>query len=167
MADETLARDLEQRIEELGYELVDLEQAGDANRPILRIRIDTQDSAAESGIRVEDCTKVSRGLEAYLDERESISPRYVLEVSSPGVERPLVRPRDFTRFAGREIAVRGKSALAGRSKRLEGTLVGLDEEAEPEQVILRLSDGDEVRLPRSDISKANLIFRWGGDSRPS
>ncbi len=167
MADASLAGDLEERIEAFGYELVELEQVGDARRPILRIRIDRTDSSAENPVTTSDCARVSRYLEEYLDGRESLSDRYVLEVSSPGVERPLVRPRDFTRFAGEEIALRGNSSLAGRGKRIEGTLIGLVQEDATEMVILKMADGEEVRIPRLEISRANLIFRWGGDSRPS
>lgn len=167
MADASLAGDLEERLEAFGYELVELEQAGDARRPILRIRIDRPDSSPENPVTTMDCARVSRHLEEFLDGRESLSDRYVLEVSSPGVERPLVRTRDFTRFAGQEIAVRGKSALAGRGKQLEGVLVGLAGSGDEEMVVLRLPDGEEVSIPRSAIKRANLIFRWGGDSRPS
>ena len=159
--------DLEDRLEAFGYELVELERAGDARRPILRIRIDRADSSPDNPVTTTDCAKVSRHLEEYLDDRESLSDRYVLEVSSPGVERPLVRPADFTRFAGREIAVQGKSSLGGRGKRLEGTLIGLTESDGTEIVTLKLPDGEEVSIPRSAIKRANLIFRWGGDSRPS
>jgi ribosome maturation factor RimP len=167
MTEAKLAGELESRIEELGYELVDLEQVGPAKRPILRIRIDRPDSRPGAGVTVEDCRVVSRALEAYLDERPGVSPTYELEVSSPGVERPLSRSRDFERFSGQEVALHGKGALAGRSKRLEGELVGIRGEAPHERIALRLADGEEVEVPREEITRAHLVFRWGAGKRPS
>jgi len=104
---------------------------------------------------------VSRALETWLDENEELSERYVLEVSSPGVERPLVRDRDFRRFRGERVAVKGHQVLAGRARRLEGELLGMAEmDGENEAVVLRLADGEEVAIPRSEIAGANLVFNW-------
>ena len=86
--------------------------------------------------------------------------RYVLEVSSPGIERPLVRRRDFERFAGEEIAIRGRAPLAGRGRRLEGELLGVVDEAGEERIRLRLPDGAVVDITRADITRAHLVFRW-------
>ena len=88
---------LESEVEDLGFELVDARWGGSGRRPVLRIRIDREDSSPENGVTVGDCAKVSRALEARLDEHEALSERYVLEVSSPGVERPLKKARDFLR----------------------------------------------------------------------
>jgi ribosome maturation factor RimP len=166
MRESPLARDLESRVEELGFELVELEQAGNQHRPILRLRIDRPDAAPGSSVTLDDCTRVSRALEQYLDERPDLSTRYVLEVSSPGVERPLVRRRDWERFAGHEVALRGKRSLADRGTRVEGVLLGLvsatEEDAGTDRIALRLPDGEEVEIPCSEISHANLIYRWGG-----
>lgn len=158
-----LRRELERRVEELGYELVDLEEAGHARRPILRLRIDVPDSGPGRGVSLDDCVRTSRALESYLDERQDVPERYVLEVSSPGVERPLVRRRDFERFAGQEAALVGKTPLAGRSRRLEGELLGISGEPDSELVRLRLTGGEEVEVPRAQISRAHLIYR---DVRP-
>ena len=155
MADPALERELEARLADLGYELVELEQAGNARRPVLRLRIDRLEAVPDATVTVEDCTRASRALEAYLDELPGLAPSYVLEVSSPGVERPLLRPRDFERFAGREVALSGRAALAGRAKRLEGTLLGRAGEGAEERVRLRLPDGEEVAVPRSAITKAH------------
>ena len=163
-----LEAELERRVEALGYELVELERAGSARRPILRLRIDRPDSTPEGGgVTLDDCAVVSRALESYLDAREGLSERYVLEVSSPGVERPLVRRRDFERFAGQEVALHGKAPLAGRARRLEGRLVGVAGEEGAEWVVLRLPGGEEVEIPRDQITRAHLIFRWGGRGRGS
>ena len=161
MAEDSLTGELERRVEELGYELVELERAGSKTRPILRVRIDRAGGSEKgAGVTVDDCTTVSRALESWLDEAEDVPERYMLEVSSPGIERPLVRRRDFQRYAGQEIAVRGKDVLAGRSRRLEGELLGLSERDGREYVRLRLNDGAEVDVARDEITRAHLVFRW-------
>ena len=154
-------REMESRIEQLGYELVDLDWAGSARRPLLRIRIDRAAGGAGEGVTVDDCARVSRALEGWLDGLESMPERYVLEVSSPGVERPLRRPRDFERFVGKKIAVKGSAPLAGRATRLEGELLGLGASGSGEErVRLRLPGGDEVEIPRTEITGAHLVFEW-------
>ena len=163
----SLAAEIARQVEAMGLEVVELEQAGNAARPILRLYIDRPDSVpgpGQPGVSLEDCAKVSRALEPMLDAREDLSDRYLLEVSSPGVERPLVRPRDYTRFAGLDVALRGKSVLAGRARRLEGTLIGLRDD---ELVGLKLSDGEEVEIPLSEIDRANLVYRWERKERPA
>ena len=159
MSDETLARAVEQRVTALGYQLVELEQAGSRARPILRVRIDVPTDRGV-GVTVEDCTAVSRALERYLEDEAGIAERYTLEVSSPGVERPLVRPADFERFKGQEVALRGHGPLAGRARRLEGELMGRDERDGVEYIQIRLTDGTEVSVPREEIARVHLVFRW-------
>jgi ribosome maturation factor RimP len=162
-----LFEELERRIEEMGFELVDLERAGNARRPILRLRIDRPDSEPGAGVSLDDCARVSRGLEPLLDGREGLSPNYVLEVSSPGVERQLVRRRDWQRFAGCEVSLRGRGSLAGRGAQLQGRLLGLRDAGGEgaDEVELRLEDGDEVRVPLEEIKSANLVFHWGKEGR--
>jgi ribosome maturation factor RimP len=160
MAEDALEKELEARVEALGYELVELERAGSKSRPILRLRIDRPDAVAGAGVTVDDCSRVSRALEPFLDEQETISERYVLEVSSPGIERPLVKARDFERFAGQEVAIVGRAPLAGRGRRLEGQLIGLDPAQGAERVRVRLEEGEVVDIPRAEIARAHLIFRW-------
>jgi ribosome maturation factor RimP len=156
-----LAADIEAGVTALGFELVELEVAGDRARPILRVSIDRPDSVPGTpSISVDDCTAVSRALEPMLDARDDLSDRYVLEVGSPGVERPLVRPRDWTRFAGREVSVRGRGTLAGKARRLQGDLLGLEDDEKT--VALRLPGGEEARFPLAEVEKAHLVFRWGG-----
>ena len=158
-----LARQVEGRVEELGFELVEMEEAGNARRPILRLRIDLPDSEPGRGVSLDDCARVSRAIEAHLDERPDLAATYVLEVSSPGVERPLVKRRDFERFAGKEAALVGKAPLAGRARRLEGELVGISDRDGSEIVALRLPDGEVLEIPRGEVSRAHLIYR---DVRP-
>jgi ribosome maturation factor RimP len=156
-----IEQELETRVADLGFELVDAVWGGSAKRPLLKLRIDRLVSTPGQGVTVGECATVSRALEPWLDEHEALSERYVHEVSSPGVERPLVRARDFQRFRGEPVAINGHEVLAGRARRLEGELVGLDGDGtDAEAVILRLADGDEVRIPRSEIRKAHLVFTW-------
>jgi ribosome maturation factor RimP len=166
VADRDLQAEVEAGLAELGFELVDLEKAGSASRPVLRLRIDwAEDGGDEVGVSIADCARVSRSLESRLEADERFPATYVLEVSSPGVERPLVRRRDFERFAGREVALHGKGVLAGRSRRLEGVLTGIDGAGVEEIIALRLPDGEEVLVPRSQVKRANLVFRWGSEGR--
>lgn len=158
-----VTRELEARVADLGFDLVDVEWAGSDRRPIVRIRIDVAPDRALSGegVNVDDCAVVSRGLEPWLDELPSMPERYVLEVSSPGVDRPLHRDRDFERFTGQDVAVKGDDVLAGRARRLEGELLGLERDDEGRaSVRLRLPGGDEVAIPRDEITGAHLVFRW-------
>jgi ribosome maturation factor RimP len=165
--DEGLAAEMERRIGEMGFELVALEQAGSRARPVLRVYVDRPDSRpGEPAVSIEDCTRVSRALEPWLDAREGLSDRYLLEVSSPGVERPLVRPRDWRRFAGEPVSVRGRVPLAGRGKKLEGELLGLGGEEGAERVRLRLEGDEEVEVPLADIERGNLVFRWERGEKP-
>lgn len=173
---EAIDRGMDARVEALGYEVVELEWAGSASRPILRLRVDRPGSTRGDGVTVEECARVSRALEAWLDEVPELPERYVIEVSSPGVERPLLRRRDFERFMGSEIRVKAARAVeeVGGS-RFEAWLEGVEEEggdgADPETgyaLRLRLasgaskgaSGGTEVRLPRSAVVKAHLVYRW-------
>ena len=166
MSDRELATVIESGLDELGFELVEMEQGGSVSRPILRLRIDRlPDDGEERAVSVEDCARVSRALEARLEARPAAPTTYVLEVSSPGVERPLVRSRDYRRFAGREVALHGKGPLAGRARTLTGELLGMEGEGAGEAVLLRLPTGEEVRVPRAEITRANLVFRWGSEGR--
>lgn len=157
-----LAAEIEEHVSRLGFEVVELERAGSRARPLLRLRIDRSGAAGpESEVTVEDCRQVSRALESWLDERGDLSTRYVLEVSSPGVERPLVRARDFERFAGQEVRVRAKEPIHGAATRVEGVLLGLRTDDEGERIVLRTAAGEEIVVPRSATTKVNLVFRWG------
>ena len=155
--------ELEERLRALEYDLVDVEWAGSRDRPIIRVRVDHLEPDLEEGrgVTVDECAEVSRALEPWLDELDEVPRKYTLEVSSPGVERPLKRSRDFLRFMGHEIAVKGPEVLADRATYLEGELVGLEEEPNgPGSILLRLPGGDELRIPRDEISGAHLLFRW-------
>jgi ribosome maturation factor RimP len=151
---------LEGRIEALGLELVEAEWAGSAKRPILRIRVDRPDSGIGEGVTVDDCAVVSRGLEPWLDEHPDVPERYVLEVSSPGVDRPLVRTRDWVRFQGEEIVVVGRASLGEAGTRIEGVLEAVDGEAEPVVATVRLASGEGVTFSLDEVKRAHLLYRW-------
>jgi ribosome maturation factor RimP len=157
-----LESELEARLERMGLELVEAAWVGSPRRPILRIKMDIPDSVpGEGGVSVDQCAEVSRALEPWLDDHPEIPERYVLEVSSPGVERPLTRKRDWERFKGCPVVVKGRDFPGGRGNRLQGELLGLEEpEGGEAQVSLRLEDGEELEVPLDRIQKAHLVYRW-------
>lgn len=129
-----------------GCELVAVEYFPQGNNQTLRVYIDK-----EGGITVDDCERVSHQISGVLDVEDPIAGHYLLEVSSPGLDRPLGGPRDFERFRGREIRVRLYAPLNGQ-RNFKGLLLGL----RGEQVVLEV-DGREVSLPLKDIDKARLV----------
>ena len=154
-----LGEELETRLSRLGYELVQLQWAGGPRWPVIRLRVERE--GLDRPVSLDDCTTVSRGIEAWLDGDPRVPESYVLEVSSPGLERPLTRDRDFRRFRGHRIAVTGTEVLSGRSSRLEGELLGLVEEGNGAALIrLRLRGGDEVDVPKSRVAAARLVHDW-------
>jgi ribosome maturation factor RimP len=160
MSEDSLEQELEAHIETLGYELVELERVGTKTRPILRIRIDKPGSAPGSGVTIAECAKVSRELEQYLDAAPGLSTQYLLEVSSPGVERPLRRRAEFERFTGWPVTLKLHRKMDVYGKRIDGELMSISGEGPEEQLCIRLENGSEVIVPRVEIAKANLVFRW-------
>ena len=141
-------------VEPLGYELVELRRAGSKRTPVLDVRIDRRDGEA---VTVDDCARVSRALEARLDAEPGIvGDRYVLEVSSPGVERPLRNAADWRRFAGKDANV-SADAVGGRAN---VTIVGVDGEPGSETVVVRDARGTERRIPLAEVREARLVFHW-------
>ena len=129
-----------------GMELVHLEMRRESGGMVVRLFIDK-----EGGVTLDDCAHVSRQLSARLDAEDPIEGRYTLEVSSPGLDRPLSRDRDFERFAGQRVKVTTESPIDGQ-RNFIGRLAGLMAGA----VHLVLEDGREVRIPRNRISRACL-----------
>lgn len=148
----------EERLRPLGFDLVELAMAGSGSRPILRLRIDRPDSTIGDGVTVHDCARVSRALEEWLDGLEGMPERYVLEVSSPGVERPLWRDSDWPRFAGQEVALRVRGEPSGG--RIRGVLLGSRGGEEDLQIGIRRGSGEEAWYSRALISEARLVYRW-------
>ena len=133
---------------DLGYTIVRLQLQGD-RRPILQIMAERLDRKM---MDVEDCAIISRAISPLLDVDDPIEEPYSLEVSSPGVDRPLVRAEDFERFAGFEAKVEVAYLIDGR-KRFTGRLVGLVDDN-----VQMLVDGVAQNLPFEDIVKAKLVL---------
>jgi len=137
----------------LGFDLVEFRRGGIAKRPLLDVRIDRLDGAK---VTIDDCAAVSRALEPRLEQSQLVGSVYVLEVSSPGVERPLRHAGDWRRFAGRHAKVLS-SSLGGRE---EVEVLGVVEVDGVEVAAVRDQHGEERRIPFSEIREARLVFRW-------
>lgn len=156
----TLKEVIESVVEGLGFELVTVERGGGKKRPLLRLRIDRPDSdPGRSSVTVDDCAAVSRAVHERLGEA---APRYIVEVSSPGVNRPLAKPSDYDRFAGQPVTVRGYAPLREGRRVLEGRLVGRTEDGL--RAILEV-EGARTEIPLAAIAKANLVFQWEVERR--
>jgi ribosome maturation factor RimP len=149
---ERLQQLLEPVIESLGYELLLLEFAP-SKSALLRLYID-----GPGGIGLEDCERVSREVSAVLDVEDPISSNYRLEVSSPGLDRPLVKPAHFERFSGHPVKVQLLQPLNGR-RRFEGEIL----KVAGDRLSLRMADG-LVELDIRSIERARLVPPF--DSRP-
>ena len=137
---------------ELELEIVELKQRGSKQRPIFDLRIDRRDLQK---VNVSDCARASRAIEAKLDAGPLAGVQYTLEVSSPGMDRPLRHAADWQRFIGRLASVKS-GALGGR---VEVTIVGL--EGEPGHETLTVSDAKgEHRVSLAEIEEARLAFHW-------
>lgn len=151
---ETLEALVNQELGPLGYELVELRLGGSKGRPVLDVRIDRLD---RQKVQVGDCERASRAIEARLDaEPALITSRYVLEVSSPGTERPLRTAAEWRRFVGRWASV-NSLALHGRQ---EVEIIAVDGAEGAERVRLRDGKGQEHELALSAVTDARLAFRW-------
>ena len=138
---------LEPAVRSLGYELVGVEyRGGGKGGGLLRVYIDS-----EQGITVDDCQKVSYQVSGVLDVNDPIPGHYTLEVSSPGMDRPLFRPEDYRRFAGSLVKLRLAYPVDGRRK-FTGRLRGLDDG----NVLLEL-EGAQVSLPLEQVEQARLV----------
>ena len=135
-------------LEANGFELVRVMLTG-GDRPTLQIMADRAD---ETPITVDDCADISRVVSAILDVEDPSKGAYTLEVSSPGIDRPLVRRKDFERFAGFEAKVETAAPVDGR-RRFRGRLLGV----EGDEVRLALETG-EAAIPLSAIDRAKLVM---------
>ena len=140
-------------LDALGFELVELRTGGTRQRPIIDVRMDRLD---REKVSVADCAKASRAIESKLDAGGVVSPQYVLQVSSPGVERPLRHVEDWKRFVGRKASV-VSDAVGGRA---EVEIVAVDGEPGAEEALVRMPKGDEKRIPLAGVREARLAFTW-------
>ncbi len=151
-----------------GVELVDVQWSSDRGGAVLRVLIDREDAAEVgpdsgdplgSGVSIDDCQRVSRDLSTALDVHERVVPagRYRLEVSSPGLDRPLVKKRDFERFVGQDVKVQTRAPLAGTTDRhkVQGVLRGLDGD------VVKIEENKTTHSVRfDDIVKANVVYKF-------
>jgi ribosome maturation factor RimP len=133
-------------IEEMGYELVGVEFGGGGGHQVLRFYIDKP-----GGVGISDCEAVSRGIDTLIEVEDVIRGRYALEVSSPGLDRPLTKPADYARFEGSLTKVRTKAPVGGQ-KVFTGRIEGPDEDG----FNLITQDGKVFRIEYGQVEKARL-----------
>jgi ribosome maturation factor RimP len=132
----------------MGYELVRVQMTG-GQRPVLQIMAERIDGAQ---MTVEDCADISRALSAILDVEDPVTTAYVLEVSSPGIDRPLTRRKDFERFAGFEARLETREPIAGR-RRFKGRLRGFA----GDEIRIETEEG-ELAVPFEALHRAKLVL---------
>jgi ribosome maturation factor RimP len=136
-----------------GLEIFDVQFRREAGGMMLRVLIDRLGPAAtaEDSVSVQDCAHVSRDLSAVLDVEDIVATAYTLEVSSPGLDRPLRQPDDYRRFSGRRAKLVMRQPVDGRTF-FKGRLGGMDDDA----VLIDAEDGRRHRVPVGVITRANL-----------
>jgi len=148
MLSETISRLITPAVEAMGFDLVRVQLSG-SQRPTLQVMAEPRDGRPMS---VEDCAELSRAISAVLDVDDPIAGAYSLEVSSPGIDRPLVRPSDFKRFQGEMAKVEMTMPFDGR-RRFKGTIAAVTDDG------LTLDcEGQAVDLPIAAIHKAKLVL---------
>jgi len=141
---------LEPVVTGMGYELVEIEYNPGSRHGLLRLYIDHED-----GIVLDDCTEVSHQVSALLDVEDPIHGRYSLEVSSPGMDRPLRGIKDYERFTGEIVKIKTGMAIDGR-RNFKGRLCGV----EGDEINIEC-DGQQFYLPLASIEKARLVPEFG------
>lgn len=137
-------------VDSKGFEIVDIEYVKEAGEYYLRVFLDK-----EGGISLNDCETVSRELSEILDVKDPIKDNYFLEVSSPGLDRPLKKDKDFVRYQGRDVEIKLYKPLNG-SKQFEGELVGLTEDKNIKVII----DENEVEFNKKEVALVRLAIKF-------
>jgi len=141
---------IEPILDDMGFELVAIEYLSEGGRWILRIYADS-----EGGITIDDCARISREISDLLDVKDIFSQSYVLEVSSPGLNRPLTKERDFENAVGKNVRIRMAAPRDGR-RNFRGRLESFQDG------VVRLNVNNEVfLLPVKEMDRANLIYDFG------
>lgn len=148
MLAERIAKLITPTLDALGFELVRVQLSG-SQRPTLQVMAEPANGRVMS---VEDCATVSRAISALLDVEDPISGTYSLEVSSPGIDRPLTRTKDYERFMGHEAKIETNAPIDGR-KRFKGAIKAVDAKAVALEV-----EGAEIRIPFAAIHKSKLVL---------
>lgn len=133
-----------------GLELVHWEMVGPKNNSVLRIFIDKPE-----GVTHHDCEVVSNQVGTLLDVEDLIPTQYLLEVSSPGVDRPLYKPADYERFAGNKVKIRTQTPINGQ-RNFKGKLLGIDANL----VKLQVEGGNEIEIAFDNITKGNIEYEF-------
>ena len=155
---ETLEAVVASEIKPLGLELFELKVGGSKGRPVLDVRVEREDGEK---ITVDDCATASRSIEAKLDAAGFGGGQYVLEVSSPGIERPLRSAKDWKRFTGRTAVVTTHVAGDPAGRRTdEVEIVDVEGDVGNEIVVVHDERGAERRFPLAAVEKARLAFHW-------
>jgi len=140
---------IEPAVTALNYELWGCEWVGAGkNRRLLRVYVES-----ENGVTLGDCAKISRQISAILDVEDPIEDRYLLEVSSPGLERPLFTLSQCQRYIGQKLNIRLKTGRDGQ-RNFKGILQSVNDR----QIVLQLDDQSELNLAWSEVDKAHLVF---------
>jgi ribosome maturation factor RimP len=139
-------------LEAMGYEVVRVRLTGN-QRPVLQVMAERK---SDGQMTIDDCEQVSRTVSALLDVEDPINGAYELEVSSPGIDRPLTRAKDYERFAGFEARVETKRPIDGR-KRFRGQVLGLAGHDDNLAVALSV-EGARVEIPLADVAGAKLVL---------
>lgn len=137
---------IEPELAALHYEVVEIEYVRQGSSPVLRVFVDKEGG----GISLDDCTRVSQVLGPVLDDSEFLASQYVLEVSSPGFDRPIRKPEHFRRYAGEKIRLHTHIPIEGRS-RFKGVLAGVEGD-----LITMAVDGKEIAIHLENIKRAHL-----------
>lgn len=143
-----IAQAIEPSLEAMGYRLVRVVITS-GRRPTLQVMAERRD---EQAMTVEDCAQISHSVSAILDVDDPIAGGYMLEISSPGIDRPLVRAEDYDRFSGFEARIELARPIDGR-KRFRGRLLGTTADS-----VRLATETGEVRLPLADVMRAKLVL---------
>ena len=155
---ETLETLVANEIKPLGLELFELKVGGGKGRPVLDVRVEREDGGK---VTVANCAAASRAIENRLDSENFGAGNYVLEVSSPGVERPLRDARDWRNYVGRSAVVTSNVPGDPAGRRTdEVEIAGVEGDVGHEVVTVRNERGDERRFPLAAVEKARLAFHW-------
>ena len=144
---------IQAQVEEDGYELLQVELRSEGGAPILRIYIDKPE-----GITIDDCAVTSRKIAVLLDVEDPVKGKFTLEVSSPGIERPLFKEEDYVRFQGKEIRLSTYNKIANR-RSFQGVIESFDN-----GVLGLMCDRQLVSIAYDEIKKANLVYDFGKKS---
>ena len=138
---------LEPTVAQLGYELLGVEYLSQGKHSRLRLYIDSPD-----GIGLEDCSAVSHQVSGILDVEDPIKGQYALEVSSPGLDRPLFRPEHYAKYIGQRVKLKSKLPIEGQRK-FSGEIAAV----ENDDIYISMENGEELKIACHEIDQANLV----------